>query len=116
MLRAQQQETERQSAPRVQTQRMGYALLAQAILAGQSIWDLPREGLEDRARQVGNSGMIALRGMYGPEPALSGGSDVAWEGDTAPFSVPEGLRCETVSAPSLEGQRPFQASDPSALN
>ena len=116
MLRAQQQETERQSAPRLQTQRMGYALLAQAILAGQSIWDLPREGLEDLARQVGNSGMIALSGMYGPEPALSGVSDVAWEGDTAPFSVPEGLHCETVSAPALEEQWPLQASDPSALN
>ena len=116
MQRAQQQETERQSIPRRQTQRMGYALLTQAILAGQSIWDLPPEGLEELARQAGNSGMIAMSGMYGSQPVLAGITDVTRTGDTAPFPVPEALSCETVSAPSLEGGWPAQASDPAALN
>ena len=116
MQRVQQQETERQSIPRKLTQRMGYALLTQAILAGQSIWDLPREGLEDLARQVGNSGMIALSGMYGPQPVLADVSDVTWEGDTSPFPVPEALRCETVTPPLLVGAWPNQASDPAVLN
>lgn len=63
--------------------------------------DLGHESLLELARQVGNSGMLALENMLTP-PAQTHVPDLSPGESTAPpFDVPESLACQTVSPPVL---------------
>ena len=103
------QKAEQQTAQIQRQQSVDRTLLAQAILAGAEMGDLPRESLLELAQQVGNSGMNALAAMYG-EPAETAVMPALKNSvEMQAFPVPADLICETVTPPVITG-----ASWPSA--
>ena len=96
-------------------QRSFTELAAQALLNGAAVWELPRQPLEELAERVGNSNMLALAAMHGPQADLQ---QTVLAGDvpgTAPTEVPE-TACQLAPAADLTtGAWPANAFDPAAL-
>ncbi len=115
--KTERRETDAQRFRHRESERIDRSLLVQAILSGASMWDMPHETLRDLSQQVGNSGMIALSTMYDGAPALHQAPEPAAQSSVPAFPVPEGLLCETISAPvPAGGSWPSTASDPASLN
>lgn len=93
----------------------GPGLLAQALLEGVPLLEMPPTRLEELAALIGNQGMAALLKQQAP-PLEESPFELPPEADTAPFPVPEMPLFFTVQAPEGlsqgEGGRAF---DPAGL-
>ena len=103
------------SEPQRQARQSFTGLAAQALLHGASVWELPRQSLEDLAERVGNSSMLALTAMHGPEPDLRQTHMTGAESRLPALEVPE-TACQLHPAADLTaGAWPAGACDPAAL-
>lgn len=101
--------------PQRQEQRSFTGLALQAVLNGGTVWELPRQSLEDLAERVGNSAMLALADMRSPEAELHQTSLASPEPQTAAAEVPD-MACQLQPASSLTaGTWPASAFDPAGL-
>ena len=93
----------------------GSSWVAQALLAGAPVWDLPQQSLTELAERVGNSGMLALAAMRSPEAELHQTSLAGSEPQTPAAEVPD-MACRLMPAADLTaGAWPSSACDPAAL-
>ena len=103
------------SEPQQQEQRPGISFAVQALRDGGTVWDLPRESLEELAGRVGNSAMLALSAMRTLEAALHQTVLTDTEPQTAATEVPD-TACLLVSAADLTaGTWPASPFDPTGL-
>lgn len=115
------QKTE-QPAPREREHRnpererlTGPSLVAQAVLEGGSLWDLPPQKLEELAALMGNQGMVSLleqQGLLLNEISFSLPQPV----ESTPYPVPEMGPVPVVQPPTLvSGEGAGRAFDPAGL-
>ena len=90
-------------------------LAARAVLAGESLLDLPPSRLEELAGWLGNQGMNALLEAGAPAPERARFLPPDGEVETVPFPVPE-MPAETVEPPvELAVETAGRAFDPAGL-
>lgn len=108
-----QRETERRTPERERLS--GPGLVAQAVLEGVSLLDMPPQRLEELAALVGNQGMASLLEQQAlPLDEVS--FSLPQQAETTPYPVPETGPVATVQPPILTGGGAAgRAFDPAGL-
>ena len=89
--------------------------MAQAVLEGASLLDIPPQRLEELAALVGNQGMVSLLEQQAL-PLEQVSFSLPQQAETTPYPVPETGPVPTVQPPALTGgQAAGRAFDPAGL-
>lgn len=107
-----QRETERQTPERERLSGPGQ--VAQAVLEGASLLDMPPQRLEELAALMGNQGMASLLEQQSL-PLAQVSFSLPPQAETTPYPVPETGPVPTVQPPALRGEAAGRAFDPAGL-
>jgi len=111
-----QTEEEKRSEASKSPKEHGSSWIAQALLAGAPVWDLPQQSLAELAERIGNSEMLALTAMRSSEAELHQTSLSGSEPQVPAAEVPD-MACQLLPAADLTaGIWPSSVCDPAALS